>query len=164
VALARGRADEAVERARAAMASLGSAMHEDQHLDVVLSAANAFVTTGAPDQAEMRPYLQRTLGMIAQRTRDEDARIRWLRGPVGRELTRLAGPMEAVPVGGDAQPEGSDTLLLRSLVQGKTNREIAEELGVDEQAVARRLGELFVRIGASSRAEATAFAFHERVL
>ncbi len=28
----------------------------------------------------------------------------------------------------------------------------------------RRLGELFTRIGASSRAEATAFAFRERVL
>ena len=36
--------------------------------------------------------------------------------------------------------------------------------GIDEQAVARRLGELFARIGASSRAEATAFAFRERVL
>jgi DNA-binding NarL/FixJ family response regulator len=69
-----------------------------------------------------------------------------------------------VPAGGDAQPEGSDTVLLQSLVQGKTNREIAEELGVDEPAVARRLGELFARIGASSRAEATAFAFRERVL
>ena len=72
--------------------------------------------------------------------------------------------MEAVPADGDAEPEGSDTALLRSLVQGKTNREIAEELGVDEQTVTRRLGELFVRIGASSRAEATAFAFQERVL
>jgi DNA-binding NarL/FixJ family response regulator len=50
------------------------------------------------------------------------------------------------------------------LVQGKTNREIAEEMGIDEQAVTRRLGELFARIGASSRAEATAFAFQERVL
>jgi DNA-binding NarL/FixJ family response regulator len=60
--------------------------------------------------------------------------------------------------------EGADTALLRSLVQGKTNREIGEELGMDEQAVTRRLGELFARIGASSRAEATAFAFHERVL
>jgi DNA-binding NarL/FixJ family response regulator len=49
-------------------------------------------------------------------------------------------------------------------VQGKTNGEIAEELGVDEQAVTRRLSELFARLGASSRAEATAIAFHQRVL
>jgi DNA-binding NarL/FixJ family response regulator len=164
VALARGHEDEAVEHARSAMASLGSAMHEDAHLNVVLPAANTFLATDAPDRVEMQSYLQRTLAMIVQRTRDEDARIRWLRGPFGREMTRLAGPMDATSAAGDAQPEGADTQLLRSLVQGKTNREIAEELGVDEQAVARRLGELFVRIGASSRAEATAFAFQERVL
>jgi DNA-binding NarL/FixJ family response regulator len=49
-------------------------------------------------------------------------------------------------------------------MQGKTNREIAEELGIDEAAVTRRLGELFATIGASSRAEATAFAFQQGVL
>ena len=49
-------------------------------------------------------------------------------------------------------------------MQGKTNREIAEELGTDEQTVGRRLAELFVQIGATSRAEATAFAFREGVL
>jgi DNA-binding NarL/FixJ family response regulator len=49
-------------------------------------------------------------------------------------------------------------------VQGKTNREIAEELGVDETAVTRRLAELYARIGASSRAEATALAFRQNVL
>jgi DNA-binding NarL/FixJ family response regulator len=78
-------------------------------------------------------------------------------------MTRLAGPIGAVPAS-EAQLEGSDTALLRGLVQGKTNREIAEEMGIDEQAVTRRLGELFARIGASSRAEATAFAFQGRVL
>jgi DNA-binding CsgD family transcriptional regulator len=102
--------------------------------------------------------------MIAQRTKDEDARVRWLRGPIGREMTRLAGPIETVSSPDGEVREGADTALLRSLVQGKTNREIGEELGMDEQAVTRRLGELFARIGASSRAEATAFAFHERVL
>ena len=164
VALVRGRNDESLEHARSAMASLMSAMHEDQHLDVVLAVANTFVVTDAPDWAQLQPHMQRTLAMIAQRTMDEDARVRWLRGPVGREMSRLAGPIGAVPAGDGAQPEGSDTVLLQSLVQGKTNREIAEELGVDEPAVTRRLGELFARIGASSRAEATAFAFRERVL
>ena len=83
-------------------------------------------------------------------------------------MTRLAGPIESVPVpaaaGNGHERNEADTLLLRSLVQGRTNREISDELGIDEQAVARRLGELFARIGASSRAEATALAFRERVL
>jgi DNA-binding NarL/FixJ family response regulator len=83
-------------------------------------------------------------------------------------MVALAGSIEAVaaPTAGDVEgsPAGEDRLLLQSLVQGKTNREIAEELGIDEIAVTRRLGELFAAIGASSRAEATAFAFREHVL
>jgi len=63
-----------------------------------------------------------------------------------------------------AEQDGADSALLKNLIQGMTNIEIAEELGIDERSVARRLGELYARIGASSRAEATAFAFRERVL
>jgi DNA-binding CsgD family transcriptional regulator len=104
--------------------------------------------------------------MIAQRTMDEDVRVRWLRGPVGAEMAELAGPIEAAGTtgaGADERADG-DTRLLQSIVQGKTNAEIAGELGIDEAAVARRLGELYATIGASSRADATAFAFRERVL
>jgi DNA-binding NarL/FixJ family response regulator len=116
----------------------------------------------------MQAQLQLTLAMIAQRTMDEDVRVRWFRGPIGQEMTRLAGPIEYAPNAEDGNghqsAEDEDAPLLRSLVQGKTNREIAEEIGVDEQTVARRLGELFARLGASSRAEATALAFRQRVL
>lgn len=164
IALVRGRSDESAEHARSAIASLAAGMHEDRHLDVVLPVADVLLATGAPEWEQTRSHLQRMLAMIAQRTKDEDTRVRWLRGPIGREMTRLAGPIEALPAADGGEPEGADTALLRSLMQGKTNREIAEELGIDEQTVTRRLGELFVRIGASSRAEATAFAFHERVL
>jgi DNA-binding NarL/FixJ family response regulator len=81
-------------------------------------------------------------------------------------MAALAGPIDAVAsadADGEAPPDG-DAHLLQSLVQGKTNTEIAGELGIDELAVERRLGELFATIGASSRADATAFAFRERVL
>ncbi|MEX2422007.1 MAG: LuxR C-terminal-related transcriptional regulator, partial [Actinomycetota bacterium] len=66
--------------------------------------------------------------------------------------------------GAGAGLDEADSALLRSLIQGRTNQEIAQEMGLDEKAVARRLGELFARIGTSSRAEATAFAFRERVV
>ncbi len=82
----------------------------------------------------------------------------WRRSP-GRSSTIAASDGRS-----DAPRWTANDLLLQSLVQGKTNAEIADELGIDEPAVARRLGELFARIGASSRAEATAFAFRERVL
>jgi len=102
--------------------------------------------------------------MIAQRTVDEDVRVRWFRSPVGRELTRMVGPVDQIPVGDGPREESEDSILLKSLIQGSTNREIAEELRIDQVDVARRLGDLYARIGASSRAEATAFAFRERVL
>jgi tetratricopeptide (TPR) repeat protein/DNA-binding CsgD family transcriptional regulator len=168
VALVRGHTEEAADLAGSAMESLHSAMHEDLELDVLLPAAAVFQATGALEWDDVRQYLQMALAMIAQRTLDEDVRVRWFRGPVGREMTRLAGPIQSAPTAdataGDEAVEEPDAALLRSLVQGMTNAEIAKELDVEEEVVARRLGELFARVGASSRAEATAFAFRERVL
>jgi DNA-binding CsgD family transcriptional regulator len=153
-------------------------MHEDLYLDVVEPVAGVLRSTDAEEWPSVRDYLQFSLAMIAQRTIDEDVRVRWFRGPIGRALTDLAGPLETLPnstrTGGGAGgngttgdgpiSDGEDAVLLRSLIQGRTNEEIAQELGVDEQVVVRRLGQLFTRIGASSRAEATAFAFRERVV
>jgi DNA-binding NarL/FixJ family response regulator len=108
-------------------------------------------------------FLRVGLAMIAQRTLDPDVRARWFRGPVGAELARIAGPISAG--GGPAAPalDPKDLELLERLVAGRTDREIADELGVAEADVARRLTELFARIGTHSRAEATAFAFREVV-
>ncbi|MGZ4138081.1 MAG: LuxR C-terminal-related transcriptional regulator, partial [Actinomycetota bacterium] len=167
VALARGHGEEATGFARAAAGALQAAMHEDLNLDVLLPSARVLMETGAPDwEAGVRPFVQLSLAMIAQRTIDEDVRVRWLQGPLGIEMVALAGPISTIVTsdGEDGAPVEGNDLLLQSLVQGKTNAEIARELGIDEPAVERRLGELFATIGASSRADATAFAFRERVL
>jgi DNA-binding CsgD family transcriptional regulator/tetratricopeptide (TPR) repeat protein len=167
VELARGRTEKAADHARAAMASLQSGMHEDRHLDVMVPVANTLLITGAPEGEVVRDHVRLTLAMIAQRTVDDDVRVRWFRGPTGRELTRLVGSVDKMTTVSERVKDGEgsqDAELLGSLIQGKTNREIATELGIDEQAVTRRLGELFARIGASSRAEATALAFRQRVL
>jgi ATP/maltotriose-dependent transcriptional regulator MalT len=167
IALARGMPDEATAFARAAGEALQAARHEDLHLDVLLPSARVLMETGAPEwESGVRPYVQLSLARVAQRTMDQDVRVRWLRGPIGREMAALAGPIEMIVASdgrSDAPADGND-LLLQSLVQGKTNAEIAGDLEIDEQAVERRLGELFATIGASSRADATAFAFMERAL
>jgi hypothetical protein len=75
VELARGRIEQAVDHARAAMASLESGMHEDRYLDVVVPVANVLMESGAPEWETMRPQLRLTLAMIAQRTMDEDRRV-----------------------------------------------------------------------------------------
>jgi tetratricopeptide (TPR) repeat protein len=162
IALARGRPDEAADHARSALGALQSAQHEDVQLDVAVSVANALVAL--PEWEQLRPYLQQTLAMIAQRTVDEDVRVRWFRSPIGRELTRLVGPVDQLPAADGFEQAGVDPALLKSLMHGKTNGEIADELGIDESAVVRQLAELYAQIGATSRAEATAFAFRERVL
>jgi tetratricopeptide (TPR) repeat protein/DNA-binding CsgD family transcriptional regulator len=168
VALHRGRTDEALEHARTAATMFEASKQEDAHLDIVIPVATVLAAAEAPEWPEVRGMLQIMLAMIVQRTMDEDVRVRWLRGPLGRRLTELAGPVEALPMNADgdsATPmEDGDVALLQHLMHGKTNREIADEMGLEEHVVTRRLAELFVKIGASSRAEATAFAFQTRVL
>ena len=169
VALRRGDSAAAASSAEAAFGALQAGLHEDTSLDIVLPAARALLAGGTPEVQEfVRGYLRTTLTRIAQGTLDESIRVRWLRGPVGRELVELAGPMDAPPAttvagapvkAGAAEMDESDRQLLRLLTEGRTNAEIADELQLDEEDVARRLARLQAQLGASSRAEATSLAF-----
>jgi DNA-binding CsgD family transcriptional regulator len=54
--------------------------------------------------------------------------------------------------------------VLRLVAAGKTNREIASTLVISEHTVARHVQNIYAKLGLSSRAAATAFAFeHELV-
>ncbi len=165
VALTRGTLEAAAIAGRAVMAALEAAMTEDLYLEVRLPAADALLTAGSnEEQAAVRGHLRFFLAMIMPRFLDEKIRVQWLTGPVGRELTRLAGPLETPPSSGGTAAQApvpmaeEETVLLRLLTEGRTNREIAEELRSTDEAVARQLAALFAKIGASSRADATAFA------
>ena len=114
-------------------------------------------------------FLRMFLAVAAQRTLDEDVRARWFRAPTGRQLVELAGSLEGFAMqppekDGQVQVDPLDVELLGLLTEGLTNREIGERLGQSEVEVARRLGEMFVRIGTPSRSEATPFAFRERLV
>jgi DNA-binding NarL/FixJ family response regulator len=113
----------------------------------------------------MHGRLQVVLTACAQRIMDQDIRVRWLRGPWGKPLADLVGPIQipemTLPVGMGSEEQ---TRLLELIVEGKTNGEIAEALGVTEDKVSLQLSELFARIGASSRADATAFALIGRMV
>jgi DNA-binding NarL/FixJ family response regulator/tetratricopeptide (TPR) repeat protein len=170
VALARGDVEAAAMAGGAALQALQEGLHEDANLDIVIPAARA-VFAGAPPEVQgfVRSYLQMTLSRIAQGTADEATRVRWLTGPIGRELVELAGPMGAPaveagapgPASRDAAPslDEGERRLLQLLTEGRTNAEIAAELHLGEDDVARQLAHLQARLGASSRAEATSLAF-----
>jgi DNA-binding NarL/FixJ family response regulator len=49
--------------------------------------------------------------------------------------------------------------VLRLVARGRTNREIAAELFISDKTVARHLSNIFAKLGVSSRAAATAWAY-----
>ena len=172
VALARGDIEAAVIAGGAAFQALQAGLHEDASLEIVIPAARAVFAGGPPEvQGFVRGFLQSTLSRIAQGTADEAIRVRWLTGPIGRELVDLAGPMDAALAATEsddaahAAPAAGPSLddmerrLLQLLTEGRTNAEIAGELDLAEEDVVQRLARLFARLGTSSRAEATSLAF-----
>lgn len=171
VALARGDREAAVAAAMGAISFFTESQHEDLNLEIIVPAARAVMTAGDEGQrALVGGLLHILVTTVAQRTLDEDVRVRWFRGPAGRLLADLAGAHEpATAEGAGSEPEGAhvgdaDARLLQLLARGATNSEIAGELGIAPEELTRRLGETFARIGAGSRGEATAFAFVQRVL
>jgi DNA-binding NarL/FixJ family response regulator len=54
--------------------------------------------------------------------------------------------------------------VLRLVATGRTNRAIAERLGISQKTVARHLSNIFTKLGLSTRAAATAYAFQHDLL
>jgi DNA-binding CsgD family transcriptional regulator len=69
------------------------------------------------------------------------------------ELRRKAA---TTPAGGLT---GREVEVLRLVAAGKTNRAIADQLGISEKTVARHVSNIFTKLGLSTRAAATAYAY-----
>ncbi len=77
------------------------------------------------------------------------------------DLERLARLIGSPGPGGLSQRE-SEVLTL--IAAGKTNRAIATELFIAEKTVARHVSNIFMKLGLSSRSQATAYAFKHGVV
>ena len=129
----------------------------------------AWVDLDAPfDAARVRVLIARAceeLGDADTAAMELDAARRTFRdlGAVP-ELARIEG-MTADPA--DPRPGGltaREVEVLRLVASGMTNRAIAAELVLSDKTVARHLSNIFTKLGLSSRAAATAYAYeHELV-
>jgi DNA-binding NarL/FixJ family response regulator len=66
-----------------------------------------------------------------------------------------------------AVPEGltpRELQVLRLVATGGSNRAIAAELGISERTVARHVSNIFLKLGISSRAAATAYAYRHSIV
>jgi DNA-binding CsgD family transcriptional regulator len=141
---------------RAAYAELGRARTGYQQLEVPYEAARVRILLGLAcrklgdeDSAEMEldaaQWVFRRLGAAPDLARVE-------------ALSRRAA---AKAVGGLTARE---VQVLRLVAAGKTNRVIADELFLSEKTVARHVSNIFSKLGLSSRAAATAYAYEHDLL
>jgi DNA-binding NarL/FixJ family response regulator len=131
---------------------------------VELLAGLALLHAGEPEEQEgARARGRLIFTLILQRIGDEEIRSRWFRARYGRALGELAGPIMARPETSDQSapesPLGDRELeLVRLVAAGMTNHEIAQELGLDDEQVARQLVGVFAQLGVVSRAGVTTAA------
>jgi DNA-binding CsgD family transcriptional regulator len=142
--------------ARAALGALRHAWMAWQELEVPYEAARARVLIG---------LACRELGDEETAEMELDA-ARWVFGQLGAvpDLARaqaLSRKAADKPAGGLTARE---LQVLRLVATGKTNRSIAADLFLSEKTVARHVSNIFAKLGLSSRAAATAYAYeHELV-
>ena len=85
---------------------------------------------------------------------------------------RRSAPTRSVAAGAVARPSASlpcglterEAEVLRLVAAGQTNKEIAAALYLSDKTVARHLSNIFTKIGVSTRAAATAFAFEHHIV
>ena len=133
---------------RAALAKLRSAHRSWRELEAPHQAARARLSIGAACR-ELGDDASAALEFEAARSVLEELGAR----PDLERLARLAGSPR--PAG--LSPRENEVLML--IAAGKTNRAIATELFISEKTVARHVSNIFTKLGLSSRAEATAYAY-----
>jgi DNA-binding NarL/FixJ family response regulator len=136
----------ALRRAAAAWAEL-AAPYEGARVRVLIGLACRGL--GDHDTAAME------LEAAARVFQDLEARPDYMRV---RELSRAGAP--STP----SRLTTRETQVLRLVATGKTNRAIATQLAISEKTVARHVSNILTKLGLSSRAAATAYAYEHGLL
>ncbi len=153
--LARGRFELAVEDPSCACGTLRRALHEWQDLELPYEVASTRVL----------------MGRACREAGDEEAAVSSF-DAAAAIFQRLGAGVDAerarsLRTGAASLPEGlteREAEVLRLVAAGHTNKEIAGRLFLADKTVARHLSNIFAKIGVSSRAAATAYAFEHGIV
>jgi DNA-binding CsgD family transcriptional regulator len=142
--------------ARAALGPLRRALNTWQDIEAPYEAARtrvllgtAFRRLGDDDAA--------ALELEAARTVFEDL-------GAGPDLTLLDSLQTSAPSKSAGGLSPRELEVLRYVARGKTNKEIATELVLSERTIERHLSNIFTKLGVSTRAAATAFAYEHQLV
>ena len=150
-AQARGMVLLAEGDARAALAAARQAWSLWQELDAPYEAARARVVVG---------MACRSLGdEDAARMEFDAARHVFETLSAGPDATWVESLTGRAPSKGGSGLTAREVEVLRMVATGRTNRVIAGELFLSEKTVARHVSNIFMKLGVSSRAAATAYAY-----
>jgi DNA-binding NarL/FixJ family response regulator len=149
---ARGAVALAHGDARAALSALRGALSIWQELEAPYEAARTRVLIGQACES-LGDEDTAALELEAARAAFEDLGAK-------QDLNRVSSAAPKPTHGLTAR----ELQVLRLLAGGKTNRAIAAELVLSERTVDRHVSNVFAKLGVSSRAAATAFAYEHRLL
>jgi predicted ATPase/DNA-binding CsgD family transcriptional regulator/transcriptional regulator with XRE-family HTH domain len=113
-------------------------------------------------QARAREIFERRLAAARAALDERAATAAWLSGQAMSWESALAEALAACEASATGRPPGGltrrEAQVLRLVVEGKTNRQIAQELVLSQKTVKRHLDNIFDKLGVSTRTAATAFA------
>jgi ATP/maltotriose-dependent transcriptional regulator MalT len=152
---AQGRLELASGDAGAACGSLRHALEQMQALAVPYEVAETRLLLGA---------VLRAIGDEGAAAASFDAAVEILErlgadGAGARRRAERAGTV-VLPKG----LTGREAEVLRLVASGRTNKQMAAELGLSEKTIERHLSNIFTKISVSTRAGATAFAFEHQIV
>lgn len=149
VSLAEGDPEEALKSLQSALATWRDmeAPYEEARVRMVIAMASRAL--GDDDAADLE---------LAA------ARAMFQRLGAAGELARIEASLAPRAPAGTTRLTAREREVLALVATGKTNRAIAEALDLSEKTVARHLSNIFTKLGLSTRAAATAYAYQHKLV